>query len=211
MDGSLLLSGSEDQTARVWHIYSRQCLRVLNHRGNMNLLIGLQSFLALRTPHYYRHVNNTYSSCTPRQKSYYTSLTKSISQCYWLSRGGGYSTKFLTGGSAPRSNLLYFYTHFCQKGYSFHISSIDKWYPLDIPSLEIHIAFKCWKINLKQERFLDFFTAIKSVRPFGLLTYQNDRFPYPFTHFSKQRQYHVMERRSVTSRYHGNKISGSQQ
>ena len=121
MDGSLLLSGSDDQTAHVWHIYSRQCLRVLNHRGNMNLLIGLQSFLALRTPHYYRHVNNTYSSCTPRQKSYYTSLTKSISQCYWLSRGGGYSTKFLTGGSAPRSNLLYFYTHFCQRRYSFHI------------------------------------------------------------------------------------------
>ena len=42
MDGSLLLSGSEDQTARVWHVYSRQCLRVLNHRGNMNLLLGLQ-------------------------------------------------------------------------------------------------------------------------------------------------------------------------
>ena len=163
MDGSLLLSGSEDQTARVWHIYSRQCLRVLNHRGNMNLLIGLQSFLALRTPHYYRHINNTYSNYTPRQKSFYTSLTKSISQCYWLSRGGGYSTKFLTGGSTPRSNLLYFYTHFCQKGYSFHIPSIDKWYPLDIPSLEIHIAFKCWKINLKQERFLDFFTAIKCI------------------------------------------------
>ena len=47
MDGSLLLSGSEDQTARVWHIYSRQCLRVLNHRGNVNLLIGLQSVLVL--------------------------------------------------------------------------------------------------------------------------------------------------------------------
>ncbi|CAH3026839.1 unnamed protein product [Porites evermanni] len=35
MDGSLLLSGSEDQTARVWHVYSRQCLRVLNHRGGV--------------------------------------------------------------------------------------------------------------------------------------------------------------------------------
>lgn len=33
MDGCLLLSGSEDQTACVWHVHSRQCLRVLNHRG----------------------------------------------------------------------------------------------------------------------------------------------------------------------------------
>lgn len=96
MDGSLLLSGSEDQTARVWHVYSRQCLRVLNHRGNMNLLFGLQSVLALRTPHYYRHINNTYSNYTPRQKSYYTSLTKFIFQCYWLPRGrGGIQQSFL--------------------------------------------------------------------------------------------------------------------
>lgn len=88
-----------------------------------------------------------------------------------------YPTKFFTGGSAARSNLLYFYIHFCQRRYYFHVPSIDKWYPLDIPSLELHIAFKCWKctlfkiwINLKQERFLDFFTAIKcicqSFRPF---------------------------------------------
>ncbi|KAL9951479.1 hypothetical protein ACROYT_G044145 [Oculina patagonica] len=33
MDGTLLLSGSEDQTARVWHVHSRQCLRVVNHKG----------------------------------------------------------------------------------------------------------------------------------------------------------------------------------
>ncbi|XP_074611878.1 WD repeat-containing protein 18-like [Acropora palmata] len=33
MDASLLLSGSEDHTACVWHIPSRQCLRTLHHRG----------------------------------------------------------------------------------------------------------------------------------------------------------------------------------
>ncbi|XP_068726659.1 WD repeat-containing protein 18-like [Montipora capricornis] len=33
MDGSLLLSCSEDQTACVWHVGSHQCLRVLNHKG----------------------------------------------------------------------------------------------------------------------------------------------------------------------------------
>ena len=151
-------------------------------------------------------------AATPLRKKVITLVWLNLSSSVTESPGEGrYLTKFFTGGPAPRSNLLYFYIHFCQRRYSFHIPSIDKWYPLDIPSLEIHIAFKCWKINLKQERFLDFFTAIKSVRPFGLLTYQNDRFPSPFTHFSKQRQYHVMERRSVTSRYHGNKISGSQQ
>lgn len=33
MDSTLLLSGSEDQSARVWHVHSRQCLRVVNHKG----------------------------------------------------------------------------------------------------------------------------------------------------------------------------------
>lgn len=108
MDGSLLLSGSEDQTARVWHVYSRQCLRVLNHRGNMNLLFGLQSVLALRTPHYYRHINNTYSSYTPRQKSCYTSLTKSISQCYRLPRGAEVSNKVFYGRPCPEVQPLIF-------------------------------------------------------------------------------------------------------
>ena len=141
MDGSLLLSGSEDQTARVWHIYSRQCLRVLNHRGNMNLLIGLQSVLALLT------ITDTSIipiAATPLGKKVITLVWLNLSPSVTDSPGEWrYPTKFFTGGSAARSNLLYFYTHFCQKGYSFHIPSIDKWYPLDIPSLEIHIAFKC--------------------------------------------------------------------
>ena len=39
MDGSLLLSGSEDHTACVWHVPSRQCLRTLHHRGGMCVCI----------------------------------------------------------------------------------------------------------------------------------------------------------------------------
>lgn len=33
MDGLLLLSGSKDCTARVWDVPSKQCLRVLEHKG----------------------------------------------------------------------------------------------------------------------------------------------------------------------------------
>lgn len=116
MDGSLLLSGSEDQTARVWHVYSRQCLRVLSHRGNMNLFIELQSVLALQTPHYYRHINNTYSSYTPWQKSYYASLSKFISQCYRLPRGAEVSNKVFYGRLRPEVQpLILLYTFLPEK------------------------------------------------------------------------------------------------
>ena len=33
LDCSLLVSGSEDMTVRVWHATSRQCLRTLQHKG----------------------------------------------------------------------------------------------------------------------------------------------------------------------------------
>ena len=33
MDGLTLLSGSKDCTARVWDVSSRQCLKVLEHKG----------------------------------------------------------------------------------------------------------------------------------------------------------------------------------
>lgn len=32
-DGSLLLSGSHDETVRLWDIQSKQCLRTVNHKG----------------------------------------------------------------------------------------------------------------------------------------------------------------------------------
>jgi pre-rRNA-processing protein IPI3 len=35
MDGSTLLSGSKDCTARVWDVSSRQCLKVLEHKGGV--------------------------------------------------------------------------------------------------------------------------------------------------------------------------------
>ena len=50
---------------------------------------------------------------------------------------GGTEQSFIQGGSAPRSNPLPFY--FCQKKYSFRISSIDKWHPFHIPCLELCI------------------------------------------------------------------------
>ncbi|XP_064486508.1 WD repeat-containing protein 18-like [Ornithodoros turicata] len=35
IDGQLLVSGSEDRTARVWDIPSRQCIQVLQHKGHV--------------------------------------------------------------------------------------------------------------------------------------------------------------------------------
>ncbi|KFV10717.1 WD repeat-containing protein 18, partial [Tauraco erythrolophus] len=32
-DGSLLLSGSHDETVRLWDIQSKQCLKTMNHKG----------------------------------------------------------------------------------------------------------------------------------------------------------------------------------
>lgn len=38
-DGSLLLSGSHDETVRLWDIQSKQCLKTMNHKGR-NVLIS---------------------------------------------------------------------------------------------------------------------------------------------------------------------------
>lgn len=35
-DASTLLSGSTDETVRLWHIESKQCLRVIQHKGSVN-------------------------------------------------------------------------------------------------------------------------------------------------------------------------------
>ena len=50
--------------------------------------------------------------------------------------GGGYLTKFCTGGSAPRSNPLPFHIPFWQKRYPFYIPFIEKRYLFHIPILE---------------------------------------------------------------------------
>ena len=54
---------------------------------------------------------------------------------------------FIRGGSAPRSNPFntLLYTIFHEKGTSFVIPSIDRWYPFHIPCLELCIPFNCCK------------------------------------------------------------------
>ena len=104
-----------------------------------------------------------------------TPLGKKVITLVWLNLSPSVTDSLGEGGiqqsfwreAPPRGPTSYMFIHiFARKSTPF----IDKWYPLDIPSLELHIAFKCWKctlfkirINLKQERFLDFFTAIKCI------------------------------------------------
>ena len=66
------------------------------------------------------------------------------------------------------------------------ISSIGKWHPFQIPSLNLHIPFNCCNctlfkmcINLKPERFSWLFHKMH-VRPLGLFMDQNDEILYPF-------------------------------
>ena len=50
--------------------------------------------------------------------------------------GGGYLTKLIRGGYAPRSNPLPFYIPFWQKRYPFYIPFIEKRHSFHIPNLE---------------------------------------------------------------------------
>ena len=74
-----------------------------------------------------RHLTITDTSIIPIAA---TLLGKKVITLVWLNLSPSvtdspgerrYPTKFFTGGSALRSNLSYFYIHFCQKRYSFHI------------------------------------------------------------------------------------------
>ncbi|XP_071840300.1 WD repeat-containing protein 18-like [Apostichopus japonicus] len=51
MDGSMLLSGSEDSTARIWHITSRQCIRTVLHKGTVTnaMFIMMPRILQIQT------------------------------------------------------------------------------------------------------------------------------------------------------------------
>lgn len=42
-DGSLLLSGSHDETVRLWDIQSKQCLKTMNHKGRHALISTILS------------------------------------------------------------------------------------------------------------------------------------------------------------------------
>ena len=83
----------------------------------------------------------------------------------------GYLTKFETGRLRPVVHplTLYNYTILGSKGTPFRIPYINKWYPFSIPNLQLCISLNCSKCTLfkiwikpKPERFVDFFTAIKS-------------------------------------------------
>lgn len=39
MDGTLLLSGSHDETVRMWDVQSKQCIRCINHKGEFHPLL----------------------------------------------------------------------------------------------------------------------------------------------------------------------------
>uniref|UniRef100_A0A8C9V7Q3 WD repeat-containing protein 18 n=1 Tax=Scleropages formosus TaxID=113540 RepID=A0A8C9V7Q3_SCLFO len=66
MDGTLLLSGSHDETARLWDIQSKQSIRTINHKGPVTnasiILAPANMFLpdsrpAVPLPRFSRHLN----------------------------------------------------------------------------------------------------------------------------------------------------------
>ncbi|XP_034611313.1 WD repeat-containing protein 18 [Trachemys scripta elegans] len=70
-DGSLLLSGSHDETVRLWDIQSKQCLRTVNHKGPVtNAFITLapanmfnpDSKPGVPLPKFSKHLHGTESS-----------------------------------------------------------------------------------------------------------------------------------------------------
>nr|XP_060641742.1 WD repeat-containing protein 18 [Anolis sagrei ordinatus] len=73
-DGSLLLSGSHDETVRVWDIHSKQCLRTVNYKGPItnaflalapaNMLI-LDAKPSIPLPKFSRHLHDSEASENP--------------------------------------------------------------------------------------------------------------------------------------------------
>ena len=81
----------------------------------------------------------------------------------------GYSTKFYMGRFCARSNFCFHIPLLAQNC----ISSIGKWHPFQIPSLNLRIPFNCCNctlykmcINLKPEHFSWLFHKMH-VRPLG--------------------------------------------
>lgn len=48
-DGSLLLSGSHDETVRLWDIQSKQCLKTMNHKGRHALISVILPSLSVKS------------------------------------------------------------------------------------------------------------------------------------------------------------------
>ncbi|KAK2541926.1 Wdr18 [Columba livia] len=70
-DGSLLLSGSHDETVRLWDIQSKQCLRTVNHKGpvtNAFIVLAPANMLnadgkpSVPLPKFSKHLHGTESS-----------------------------------------------------------------------------------------------------------------------------------------------------
>nr|XP_008123075.1 PREDICTED: WD repeat-containing protein 18 [Anolis carolinensis] len=73
-DGSLLLSGSHDETARLWDVQSKQCLRTVNYKGpvtNAFLALAPANMLApeakpaVPLPKFGRHLHDAEASENP--------------------------------------------------------------------------------------------------------------------------------------------------
>ncbi|NXE66911.1 WDR18 protein, partial [Calcarius ornatus] len=73
-DGSLLLSGSHDETVRLWDIQSKQCLKTMNHKGpvtNAFIVLAPANMLnpegkpSVPLPKFSRHLHGTESSDEP--------------------------------------------------------------------------------------------------------------------------------------------------
>ncbi|KAF7703723.1 hypothetical protein HF521_022730 [Silurus meridionalis] len=68
MDGTLLLSGSHDETVRMWDVQSKQCIRCINHKGQVtnaaiipapgNMFLP-DSRPGVPLPRFSRHLNNS--------------------------------------------------------------------------------------------------------------------------------------------------------
>ncbi|XP_062868961.1 WD repeat-containing protein 18 [Trichomycterus rosablanca] len=68
MDGTLLLSGSHDETVRMWDVQSKQCIRCINHKGQVTnaaiIPAPANMFLpdsrpSIPLPRFSRHLNNS--------------------------------------------------------------------------------------------------------------------------------------------------------
>uniref|UniRef100_A0A8C0U2Q8 WD repeat domain 18 n=1 Tax=Cyanistes caeruleus TaxID=156563 RepID=A0A8C0U2Q8_CYACU len=73
-DGSLLLSGSHDETVRLWDIQSKQCLKTMNHKGpvtNAFIVLAPANMFnpdgkpSVPLPKFSRHLHGTESSDEP--------------------------------------------------------------------------------------------------------------------------------------------------
>jgi len=111
--------------------------------------------------------------------------------------GGGYWTKFNTGGLLLRSNLIPFYIPFWQRRYSFYIPFIAKRYPFQRPTCNSVLWIIRWErnsychfnvvLNIYSDTAIrcacsEYF-AIKYLEPPRIGHYKDDRKPTQHKHY----------------------------